>query len=295
MTTQHFDASRGEIKGVPAEFHEVATICAATDVMIGGREVLGLEDARDLHAGLVVGKDYTNWIKARIAKYGFSHGLDFEVSQSPKLATGNFGSPEPGNQTFDSPERANQTGRGGDRRSVSYTITLNMAKELAMVENNPRGRLIRRYYIWLEEHGVRRAAELATAPVADAAPFDGFDRNDVRTALLMVSECRTTWGRAQARAPWRRLPLPQVADLVPGADVLGEFVATMIVSAPGAKLQSKVLYAGYLSWCRLNSRPPVNTTVFGMELARRGFAKHKSGVLYYDDIALTSGAAHAPR
>ncbi|GEM_PF-4294500 len=144
-------------------------------------------------------------------------------------------------------------------------------------------------------HDIRTKGYATASAAADAAPFEGFDRNDVRTALLMVSECRTTWGRAQARALWRRLPLPQVADLVPGADVLGEFVATMIVSAPGAKLQSKVLYAGYLSWCRLNSRPPVNTTVFGMELARRGFAKHKSGVLYYDDIALTSGAAHAPR
>lgn len=32
-----------------------------------------------LHAGLHVGRDHTNWIKGRIAKYGFRAGVDYEV------------------------------------------------------------------------------------------------------------------------------------------------------------------------------------------------------------------------
>lgn len=66
---------------LPAEFAEVASICTATEVEIGGRSVLGIEDARTLHAGLGVGRDYTNWIKGRIAKYGFKEGEDYEVAQ----------------------------------------------------------------------------------------------------------------------------------------------------------------------------------------------------------------------
>lgn len=95
-------------------------------------------DARDLHQFLQVGRDFSNWIKGRIEQYGFVEGEDF----SPVL--GNRGS-------FDSPNLANQSGgRGGDRRSIDYHLTLDMAKELAMVENNEKGRQVRRYFIAME-------------------------------------------------------------------------------------------------------------------------------------------------
>ncbi|WP_045158061.1 antA/AntB antirepressor family protein [Stutzerimonas stutzeri] len=95
-------------------------------------------DARDLHSFLGVGRDFSNWIKGRIEQYGFVEGEDY----SPVL--GNRGA-------FDSPNSANQTGgRGGDRRSIDYHLTLDMAKELAMVENNDQGRQVRRYFIAME-------------------------------------------------------------------------------------------------------------------------------------------------
>lgn len=36
-------------------------------------------NARDLHAFLQVGKDFSNWIKGRVDKYDFVEGKDFEV------------------------------------------------------------------------------------------------------------------------------------------------------------------------------------------------------------------------
>lgn len=87
-------------------------------------------DARELHAFLEVGKDFTTWMRDRVAQYGFSEGQDFAV--------------------FDSPKLGNQTGRGGDRRSKVYALTLDMAKELAMVERNWRGRQARKYFIECE-------------------------------------------------------------------------------------------------------------------------------------------------
>lgn len=113
--------------GVPHEFHEIASVCAASEVVIGGKLVIGIEDARTLHAGLGIGKDYSTWMRRRISKYGFARGIDYEVFT----------------QTGENP-------LGGRPENV-YRITLDMAKELAMVENNDRGRLIRRYYIWLEQ------------------------------------------------------------------------------------------------------------------------------------------------
>lgn len=91
-------------------------------------------DARTLHAFLEAGKDFSNWIKDRIAKYQFVKDQDFAI---------------------DSPNLANQKqGRGGDRRSTDYHLTLDMAKELSMVENNEKGRQARRYFIECERHAM---------------------------------------------------------------------------------------------------------------------------------------------
>jgi phage anti-repressor protein len=101
-------------------------------------------NARDLHAFLEVGRDFSTWLKERIEQYGFTEGEDF---------------------VFGSPKRGNQTGRGGDRRSRDYHLTLDMAKELAMVENNDKGRQVRRYFIALE-----RQAHTAPALPATITP-----------------------------------------------------------------------------------------------------------------------------
>ena len=84
-------------------------------------------DARVLHEFLGVRRDFTTWIKGRIEEFDFEVGLDFV--------------------SFDSPNPGNQVSLGGDRKSKSYFVTLDMAKELAMVERTPKGRQARRYFL----------------------------------------------------------------------------------------------------------------------------------------------------
>lgn len=87
-------------------------------------------DARELHRHLEVGKRFASWIKERIAEYGFVENQDYIlISQI----------------------RETKTGRGGDRRSKDYQLTLDTAKELAMVERNDKGRQVRRYFIDCEK------------------------------------------------------------------------------------------------------------------------------------------------
>ena len=69
-------------------------------------------DARDLHFFLDVGRDFSNWIRARIEQYGFVEGEDY----SPFLANRSDGLP--------------------GKPRTEYHLTLDTAKELAMVENN---------------------------------------------------------------------------------------------------------------------------------------------------------------
>lgn len=98
-------------------------------------------NARDLHKFLNVGRRFATWIKERIEKYQFVENQDFIlVSQNGEIK-----------------------GRGGDRRSMEYHLSLDTAKELAMVENNEEGRKVRRYFINCEKMLRRSDSEQRTA------------------------------------------------------------------------------------------------------------------------------------
>lgn len=86
-------------------------------------------NARDLHNQLGIGKDFSTWIKGKIENYGFEENIDYSI-ETPKMG--------------------NQKGKGGDRRSIEYLLTLSTAKELAMVQNNDAGRIARKYFIAIE-------------------------------------------------------------------------------------------------------------------------------------------------
>ena len=86
--------------------------------------------ARELHEGLKVGRDFTTWVKGRISKYGFEENIDFTIVN---LTPPNRGASWGGNNKLD------------------YIITVDMAKELCMVENNELGRQFRKYFIECEK------------------------------------------------------------------------------------------------------------------------------------------------
>lgn len=89
--------------------------------------------ARELHQVLGSKRDFSNWIKDRIEKYAFIENQDFEVFN-------NFG---------ENPE--------GGRPLKEYALSIDMAKEIAMVEGNERGREVRQYFIRCERE-LRQAA-----------------------------------------------------------------------------------------------------------------------------------------
>src|SRR5579885_2620905 len=83
-------------------------------------------NARDLHAFLGVGKVFAAWIKSRISDYQFVECQDYiAIFQNRKIGHG--------------------------RGKIEYHLTMDMAKELAMVERNDKGREIRRYFIECEK------------------------------------------------------------------------------------------------------------------------------------------------
>lgn len=79
--------------------------------------------ARDLHQFLEIGSEFSHWFK-RMCEYGFSEGTDF----SPFL-----------------------TESSGGRPAQDAQLTIDMAKEICMLQRNERGKQARQYFIQLEK------------------------------------------------------------------------------------------------------------------------------------------------
>ncbi|HGW4162185.1 TPA: antA/AntB antirepressor family protein, partial [Klebsiella pneumoniae] len=94
---------------------------------IGGKEIQSVS-GRNLHTFLAVGRDFTNWIKGRIKQYGFVEGVDYVIVEY-----------------LTSPKRASSKSR--QRIEHDYIVSLNMGKELSMVERNEQGKTARQYFI----------------------------------------------------------------------------------------------------------------------------------------------------
>ena len=158
-----------------------------------GGDLIETVNARELHQFLEVGRDFSTWIKRRIEQYGFIGDVDYVVF--PALGEG----------VSDSPIRGDQSsGRGGDRRSIEYHISLDMAKELAMVENNDQGRKARRYFIECER---RLKVGSSSAPQIETAKHI-FEAVGVAADVLRCSESSRLAMLHKAASPW---PLLQAA------------------------------------------------------------------------------------
>ena len=133
-----------------AEYHFFKEDKMDNGIAIMEMEGMNLIDARALHDALEVHRDFSTWIKDRIEKYGFLEGEDFfkhEESCFPDLGRLKQTFKKQVGQRF-SPNLG-KTSLGG-RPAINYLLTMDMAKELAMVENNEAGRKVRRYLIKIE-------------------------------------------------------------------------------------------------------------------------------------------------
>lgn len=80
--------------------------------------------ARELYAFLESKRQFSDWIKDRIEKYGFVENQDFETFSQNRESGG---------------------------RLIEYALTIDCAKEIAMVEGNEKGKQARQYFIECEK------------------------------------------------------------------------------------------------------------------------------------------------
>jgi anti-repressor protein len=98
---------------------------------------------RELHEALEVGTRYNDWF-ARMVEYGFTEGVDFYSKMS-------------------------KTSEQGGRPSTDHQLSLDMAKEICMLQRTEKGKAFRQYFIEVEkawnspEMVMTRALQIAQA------------------------------------------------------------------------------------------------------------------------------------
>lgn len=105
-------------------------------------------NARDLHAFLESKQRFADWIKNRIDKYDFVEGQDYQTLYFDYQGN-----------SLDIRHHKFMKSENQQVSKIEYALSINMAKELSMIENNERGKQARRYFIQCEEIATKKKIE----------------------------------------------------------------------------------------------------------------------------------------
>lgn len=175
-------------------------------IPIQQKEVSGQQiktvNARELHSFLESKQHFADWIKGRIINFDFMEGADFITIHN----------------SMTSPP------------TKEYHLTLDMAKELSMVERNARGKQARQYFIECERVAQQR-------PVAPPIPLGLPDFNNPAAAARAWADVKESEQKAIAEGEAARQQIAKdrpkvefaetVSDIKDGIEVAGRRLRTM--------------------------------------------------------------------
>lgn len=84
---------------------------------------------RELHQALQINTPYLKWFP-RMSEYGFVEGIDFNLDKNVQVQI--------------------EGGRSVSRDFLDHQLTINMAKELCMIQRSDIGKQVRRYFLQVE-------------------------------------------------------------------------------------------------------------------------------------------------
>lgn len=138
-----------------------------------------LINARELHEALKVSTRFQDWIKRRIADYGFTENEDYTCFSNLR-----------------SSENTGLNRFWGGQNKIEYHITLDMAKELCMLERSEIGRQARRHFIKMEQHAIALATEMQAQILA----IPTFLRNNPDELARLITTAQTAFLTANPQA-----------------------------------------------------------------------------------------------
>lgn len=125
---------------------------------------------RDLHEALEINSNYTTWFK-RMCEYGFTENTDYKaIFQKWNTAQGN------------------------ETTQIDHQLTIEMAKEICMIQRSEKGKQCRQYFIELEkqwnspEMVMKRALEIANQKVEEMKKRNNALETTVAVQTQQISE-----------------------------------------------------------------------------------------------------------
>lgn len=199
-----------------------------------------LVSARELHEGLEIATPFHKWIP-RMIEYGFEENIDYIVMD---IFVPNS--------------------NGGKQTQKEYILKLDMAKEIAMIQRNDKGREIRKYFIECEKRLKEQAPMLSAKEQLQLKLFssDPLDVVNAHKELVAIEV-------AEATAPLlaqieESEPLVTFAERVlkDGENILVRELAK-IACDEGYNIGEKRLYQKLREWGYLfaNSREPKQSVI----------------------------------
>ncbi|WP_338874926.1 antA/AntB antirepressor family protein [Spirosoma sp. SC4-14] len=150
-----------------------------------GGQGLPVVSARELHAFLEVRTKFASWIERRINEFGFVEGQDYSSLTTLEVFPKNGKNPL------------------GGRPELDYALTLDMAKELSMVERNAKGKQARQYFIDAE----KKLRQLTALP-SDYIRHQEQRLADLEQQLKQVLDAQQQAARSLLDVPRSTEPLP---------------------------------------------------------------------------------------
>lgn len=193
--------------------------------------------ARELHEGLGVEQRFNDWINRRIKKYGFEENTDYTCLTQKRVT-----------------QRTN--GQKGTATEKDYIITVDMAKELCMVENNDLGRKFRKYFIACEKklQEVQQPKQMSDMEILSRAVLISQEQIKQLTAELNektefiddINDCFTFTQISQ----FNKQLLKDRKDIVLNTATLNKVAAELCI--PINKIDNPIVYSPYR---RVNAYP----------------------------------------
>lgn len=152
-----------------------------------GKQVIS---ARELHFFLESKQDFTTWIKSRIEKYDFVEGVEFTLHKFVERGTWKH----------------------------EYAISLDMAKELAMVEGNEKGKIARRYFIECEKKmkDIFSSALPDSQPKLIALPIKSIaeKRKEIQSELMQTIKLNLNKGDLKSISERENIPYHKICKVM---------------------------------------------------------------------------------